>query len=115
MISARSVDAATTILDLHGPLTSGQEGAGLRQAVRLAFDGGARIVILNLQHVPGVDSSGVAALASAHMTAINHGGHVKLCNLTRKLKDIFAIMRLDAVFDSYETESDATASANAQT
>ena len=45
------------------------------------------------------------------MTAANRGGQLKLCNLTQKLKDIFAIMRLDTVFDSYETEAAAIASA----
>ena len=60
--------------------------------------------------VPSIDSSGVAALASGHMTAANRGGHLKLCNLTQKLKDVFAIMRLNTVFESYETEADAIAS-----
>ena len=83
--------------------------------MRLAFDKGARSVILNMAGVPAIDSSGVAALASSHMTAVNRGGGLKLCNLTQKLKDIFAIMRLDTVFDSYETEAAAVASANVQT
>jgi anti-sigma B factor antagonist len=113
MIGTRTADTAT-ILDLHGPLTSGQDDAGLRQAVRLAFDNGARIVILNMAAVPAVDSSGVAALASGHMTAVNRGGQLRLCNLTPKLKDIFAVMRLDTVFDSYATEADAMAAARAQ-
>ena len=61
--------------------------------------------------MPGIDSSGVAALASGHMTATNRGGQLKLCNLTQKLKDVFVIMRLHTVFDSYETEAEAIASA----
>jgi anti-sigma B factor antagonist len=71
-------------------------------------------VILNMQDVPGIDSSGVAALASGHMTAANRGGRLMLCNLTQKLKDVFIIMRLHTIFDSYATEADAIASANAQ-
>ena len=109
MIATRTVETAT-ILDLQGPLASGQDDAGLRQAVRLAFDNGARTVILNMEAVPAVDSSGVAALASAHLTAVNRGGQLRLCNLTQKLKDVFTIMRLDAVFDAYDTEVAAVAS-----
>ena len=41
------------------------------------------------------------------MTATNHGGELKLCNLTQKLKDVFIIMRLHTVFDSYDTEAAA--------
>jgi anti-sigma B factor antagonist len=109
MIQTRRA-GSTTILDLHGPLIAGQEDAGLRQAIRLAFDGGARTVILNMTDVPGIDSSGVAALASGHMTATNRDGHLKLCNLTQKLKDVFLVMRLNTVFDSYESEAEALAS-----
>jgi anti-sigma B factor antagonist len=109
MIQTRAVDTIT-ILDLHGPLVAGQEDAALRTAIRLAFDTGARTVILNMADVPSVDSSGVAALASGHMTATNRDGHLKLCNLTQKLKDVFLIMRLNTVFDSYASEAEAIAS-----
>jgi anti-anti-sigma regulatory factor len=44
------------------------------------------------------------------MTATNRDGHLKLCNLTQKLKDVFLIMRLNTVFDSYASETDAIAS-----
>jgi anti-sigma B factor antagonist len=113
MITTRTLDT-TTILDLHGPLAAGQEDAALRNAVRVAFEGGATIVILNMRDVPSIDSSGVAALASGHMTAANRGGKLKLCNLTQKLKDVFVIMRLHTVFESYATEEQAIASSGTQ-
>ena len=113
MLTTRTLDAIT-ILDLHGPLAAGREDAALRKAVRDAFENRATTVILNMADVPSIDSSGVAALASGHMTAANRGGHLKLCNLTQKLKDVFVIMRLHTVFDSYETEADAIASVDAQ-
>jgi hypothetical protein len=37
-----------------------------------------------------------------------------LCNLTQKLKDVFLIMRLHNIFESYKTEADAIASVDAQ-
>ena len=113
MIKTRTLDDLT-ILDLHGPLGAGHDDAALRTAIRLAFEGGAATVILNMQDVPAVDSSGVAALASGHMTASNHGGHLKLCNLTQKLTDVFVIMRLHTIFESYATEADAMRSVHVQ-
>ncbi len=113
MIKTRTLDS-TTMLDLHGPLVAGQDDAALRKAIRTTFEDGAKTVILNLQNVPAIDSSGVAALASGHMTAVNRGGHLKLCNMTQKLKDVFIIMRLHTVFESYDTEADAMASAGGQ-
>ncbi len=113
MINTRTLDDVT-ILDLHGPLGAGHDDAALRTAIRRAFDDGAATVILNMQDVPAVDSSGVAALASGHMTASNHGGHFKLCNLTQKLTDVFVIMRLHTIFESYATEADAIGSVQVQ-
>jgi anti-sigma B factor antagonist len=112
MIKTRTLDAIT-ILDLQGPLVAGQDDAKLRQMIRVAFESGATTVILNMREVPAIDSSGVAALASGHMTAANRGGRLKLCNLTQKLKDVFVIMRLHTIFNSYDTEADAIASVNA--
>ena len=113
MMTTRTL-GAITILDLHGPLGAGQQDAALRTAIRAAFEGGSKTVILNMQEVPSIDSSGVAALASGHMTATNRGGRLKLCNLTQKLKDVFLIMRLHNIFESYDTEADAIASVDDQ-
>jgi anti-sigma B factor antagonist len=109
MINIRTLDTIT-ILDVQGPLAAGQEDAALRKAVRVAFEGGATTVILNMAEVPSIDSSGVAALASGHMTAANRSGRLKLCCLGRKLKEVFVVMRLDTVFESFDTEADALAS-----
>ena len=109
MIKTRTL-GTTTILELHGALTASEGDPGLRKAVRLALDNGTRTVILNLQDVPAVDSSGVANLASAHLTSANHGAQLKLCGLSQKLKDVFVITRLNTVFDAYQTEADAIAS-----
>lgn len=114
MLTTRSL-GAISIIDLHGPLGAGQQDAALRTAIRVAFDGGSTTVILNMQHVPSIDSSGVAALASGHMTAANRGGRLKLCNLTQKLKEVFLIMRLHNIFESYETEEGAIASVDITT
>jgi anti-sigma B factor antagonist len=95
------------VLDVHGALES---DSGLRPAIRLALDNGARTIIVNLQNVTAIDSSGVSQLASGHLTAANSGGRFKLCNLSRKLKEVFVVTRLNTVFDAYDTEAEAVAS-----
>jgi len=114
MINTRT-NGTITLLDVHGPLTAGNGDAALRKAIRDAFEGGAGTVILNMQDVPAIDSSGVAALASGHMTAANRSGRMKMCCLSHKLTEVFVIMRLHTIFDSYTTEADALASVPAPT
>jgi anti-sigma B factor antagonist len=98
------------VLDVRGPLTNSAGDPGLRRAIRLALDNGARTVVINLQDVSAIDSSGIADLASSHLTVTNRDGRLKICNLSQKIKDIFVITRLNTVFDTYETEADAIAS-----
>jgi anti-sigma B factor antagonist len=95
---------------VRGALTSAEGDPGLRLAIRLALDEGARAVVINLQDVSAIDSSGIADLASSHMALASRDGRLKICNLSKKLKDIFVITRLNSVFDTYDTEADAIAS-----
>jgi anti-sigma B factor antagonist len=60
--------------------------------------------------VSAIDSSGIADLASSHLVVANNGGHLKICNLSQKIRDIFLITRLNTVFDTYDTEAGAIAS-----
>lgn len=112
MIIETRIAGSATVLELHGALKS-NEDPGLRPAVRLAIENGARVIIVNLQDVSDIDSFGVAVLASSHMSAVNRGSRLMISNLTRKLKHIFAITRLDTVFEIYDTEADAIADCRA--
>ena len=104
-------DGVVTIFTVHGPLTTATGDGELRRAVRAAVDDGARHLVINLQDVVDIDSSGVAELASAHITTSNRGGTLRLCCLSKKLKQIFGITRLEDVFaiDASETAAIAVA------
>jgi anti-anti-sigma factor len=103
----------TTILHVHGTMTAAVGERGLRDVIRQAVADGVRTVIVNMQDATSIDSSGVSDLASGHMILANSGGSLKLCCLTKKLKDIFVVTRLNSVFDIHETEAAAVASAEA--
>ena len=103
------VAGPATVLALHGAFSTTDGDPGVRPAVRAALEGGARQIVLNLEDVSDIDSFGVAVLASSHMSAVNRGGRLLLCNLSRKLQHLFAITRLDTVFEIYPTERDAIA------
>lgn len=99
-----------TILHVHGTMTAGAGERGLRDVIRQAVADGARTVIVNMQEATAIDSSAVSDLASGHMILANSGGTLKLCCLSKKLRDIFVVTRLDTVFDIHETEAAAVAS-----
>ena len=99
-----------TILDIKGKITIGQAEEALRDGVHNALNGGAQKLLLNLQNVTTIDSSGVGELVSAYTSATNRGAKIKLCNLPAKIQDILTITQLITVFDVFDSEDEAIAS-----
>jgi anti-sigma B factor antagonist len=103
------VAGSATVLALHGALRSNDGDPGLRPAVREAIDSGVKHIVLNLRDVSDIDSFGIALLASTHMSAVSRNSRLMISNLSRKLQHLFAITRLDTVFEIYPTEEAAVA------
>jgi anti-anti-sigma factor len=99
-----------TILDIRGKITIGAAEEALRDAVHRALEAGSQKVLLNLQGVTTIDSSGVGELVSAYTSATNRGAKIKLANLPSKIQDILTITQLITVFDVYDSEDEAVAS-----
>ena len=96
-----------TILDLSGKITIGEGSVQLREAVRGLLDEGKKKILLNLGDVSYVDSSGIGELVSSYTTVGNNGGHLKLLNLTKKIKDLLMITKLLTVFQTFDNEQEA--------
>lgn len=99
-----------TVLELIGKITIGEGSVQLRDAVSHLLDTGRKKIILNLEGVTYVDSSGIGELVSRYTTTKNQGGQLKLLKLTKKIKDLLMITKLLTVFEIYEDEEAALAS-----
>jgi anti-sigma B factor antagonist len=108
-VSQRQVDGVT-VLDVKGKINLGSGDIALRNAVHDALNGGARAILLNLQHVSLIDSSGVGELVSSYTTVTNRGGKLKLASLPSKVQDVLLITQLITVFEVFDDEASAVAS-----
>ena len=99
-----------TILDLKGKITIGSGDVQLRNAVQDVMNSGATKVLINMQNVSTIDSSGIGELVSAYTTATNRGAKLKLINLPAKVTDILTITQLITVFDVFDSEKEGLAS-----
>jgi anti-sigma B factor antagonist len=99
-----------TILEPKGKITIGLGDVALRDAVRGALEGGEQNILIDLQGVTTMDSSGVGELVSAYTTVTNRGGKLKLVNLPPKVADILQITQLITVFETYDSLDEAVAS-----
>lgn len=101
-----------TILDLSGKITIGEGSVQLRDAVRRLLEQGHKNLLIDLGGVDYVDSSGIGELVSCYTTTKNQGGHLKLLNLTKKIKDLLSITKLLTVFETFDSEEEALKSFN---
>ncbi len=108
-VNVRQRDGVT-ILDLKGKITIGVGDVALRNAVQEAMNGGATRILINLQEVTTIDSSGVGELVSAYTTATNRSAKLRLVNLPAKVSDILYITQLITVFEVYDSEDEALGS-----
>ena len=105
-ISTRTVNDIT-ILDIKGKITLGSGDIILRDRINQLKNDGVKKIILNLEDVNYVDSSGIGELVSCHATISKAKGKLVLLNMTNKIKDLLQITQLIKVFDNYTDEEEA--------
>ena len=78
-----------TIFDLDGKLTIGKGDVVLRDALVEAMSNGNKKVLINLDKVSTIDSSGLGELIRCKVTATSEEAEVKLLHAAgRRLRDV---------------------------
>jgi len=63
-------------------------------------------LILNLEGIDFVDSTGFGVFLSIMKTANNNYGFFKICNITTEVMELFKLLQLHNVFEIYNTLED---------
>ena len=95
------------ILDLKGRITAGPEASSLREKVAQSAAAGSKNLILNLQNVDYIDSTGLGTLVICATSLRKNGGNVKLVNLNRRNIELLVMTKLATVFEIFNDEQDA--------
>ena len=95
------------VLDLRGRVTVGNEAGNLRQQVAVLAAAGHKDVILNMEGVDYIDSTGLGALVVSATSLRKAGGAIKLLNLNKRNLELLVITKLATVFDLFTDEQDA--------
>lgn len=67
-------------------------------------------IIINLDKVTYIDSSGIGVLISSLSNLKKVGGALKLINVYASVRKVFELTKLTSFFDIYDSEQDALAS-----
>jgi anti-sigma B factor antagonist len=95
------------ILDLDGKIKLGEGCAELHKALRFLIETGETRVLLNLEKVSYIDSSGLGELVSGYAAFKRTGGEMKLLHLSPGVHQLMTLTKLLTVFDVYENETTA--------
>ncbi|OGB62136.1 MAG: hypothetical protein A2Y94_12945 [Caldithrix sp. RBG_13_44_9] len=91
------------VLNLEGSLMGGPEAVSLNETVNRYLDEKSLKLVLNLQSVERVNSSGLGILIKALTTFKTNGGILKLANVNPNVKNLLVITKLNTILDSYDS------------
>lgn len=100
-VSTRMVDGVV-IVDLFGQLRLGEGTSKLRQIVQELLRDGYTKLLLNMENVLHIDSSGIGELMGCYTSVQSQGGQLKLLCLNKNVRNLLEVTRLYSVFDTHE-------------
>jgi anti-sigma B factor antagonist len=95
------------IFDLTGRLVVGPSTNQFRDTLQKAIGDGQVNIILNLEGVEYIDSTGLGALVICFTLSQKNGGALKLLHLNRREMELLVLTKLTTVFDVFNDEQDA--------
>ena len=105
-----------TILDIEGNVIGGDALALkdiINQQIQIADsdrESGEKLnIILNLERVQMMDSSGLGVLVASHTAIRRNEGNIVLLNLGGNIRSLIVMAKLMTIFDCYDTEAGAIA------
>ena len=108
-ITSSDVDGASVVA-LDGRILLGEESETLREKVKSLIAEGIKNIVLNMDQVAYIDSTGLGILVALQVGARNQSATLKLSNLSARFHEILRITELVKVFEVYNTEAVAVAS-----
>ena len=102
-LSVRKTDSVA-ILDVSGKLMGGPDADVFKTTIRNLLDEGFKNVVVNMSHVPFINSTGLGILISAYTTLRKEDGVLKLANVTERIDSLLMITKLGTIFETYSSE-----------
>ena len=100
-----------TVVTCAGRLVGGEDTSVFQRVVDSLMPVNPHIV-LHLGAIEFIDSAGLGLLVRYYTRARNAHGTLAICALSAKVVEVLKITRLNAVFQTHETEADAIADAH---
>ena len=104
IIRERRIDGIS-VLDLEGKLRLGEGNVEFHNSIRSLVEKGRKNILVNLENVSLIDSSGLGELVAAYVAVTKSGGLIKLLHLSKRVRELMLMTKLLTIFDVYENEA----------
>ena len=105
-ITQREVDNAV-VLDLNGKLTGGPDAETFREVFKSLIDQDKKNIIVNLEKVSWINSTGLGILISGYTSVRRAGGDLVIMHASDRIESILYVTKLNLLFKAFESEEDA--------
>jgi anti-sigma B factor antagonist len=98
------------IIELSGKLMGGPDAETIDETIKTLLHEGVKNIVVNLEKVRWVNSTGLGILISGYTTVKKSGGELKLLKVSDRIENIFIVSKLYTVFESFDNEDEAVQS-----
>ena len=96
------------VLSLNGKIMGGPEATEINGEINKLIDAGKLKIIIDLNEVDWMNSSGLGILIDAVTVLKKNNGALRLVNVSERIRNLLKITKLDTVFDLRESVEEAT-------
>lgn len=99
--------SGVVVLGLEGSLMGGPEAVLLNETLNRFLDEEKLKLVINLENVERVNSSGLGILIKALTTFKSNGGELKLTNVRPNMDKLLVMTKLNTILETYDSEEAA--------
>jgi len=97
------------VIELKGKIMGGPDADVFRDAIHKLIEEGKKDIVIDLEKVKFMNSSGLGILIGGLKTVRESDGDIKLCNADKKISSLLMVSQLNRVFDHYLSLDEAIA------
>jgi anti-sigma B factor antagonist len=95
------------VLDVNGKIMGGPDSEEFQATIDALVESGKRKVLVNLENVSWINSTGLGILIAGFSSLQKSGGKLKLVNVSQRIESLLAVTKLSTIFESFRQEDDA--------
>ena len=98
------------VVDLSSKIVVGDGAERLLETAKELVRQGERNLLFNMTDVSYVDSAGLGVFVKCYNAASESDGHIKLVNVSGRIRDLLRITKLHTLFEVFDDEAAAVKS-----